>query len=106
DREPAAVRQLAHRARQHVQAHRPRYETDPATREDVVRRFRDACAGGDLAAMMALLAPDVTIVADGGGKVTATRRPVAGADRVARFLLGILGKAEAADLVVDLVPIN
>src|SRR5882757_1412291 len=50
DRDPAAVRQLAHRAREHVQARRPRYTTDAATQADLVARFRDACAGGDLAA--------------------------------------------------------
>jgi RNA polymerase sigma-70 factor (TIGR02957 family) len=106
EREPAAVRQLARRARQHVREQRPRYEADAATRADVVTRFRDACAGGDLAAMMALLAPDVTIWSDGGGKVTAARRPIEGADKAARWLIGVLAKPEAQGLDITIVPLN
>jgi RNA polymerase sigma-70 factor (ECF subfamily) len=106
DREPSAVRQLAHRARQHVQARRPRYETDAATRADIVARFREACAGGDLAAMLALLAPDVTAWSDGGGKVTAARRPVHGADNVARWLLGVLAKPDTQGMEIDVASIN
>jgi RNA polymerase sigma-70 factor (TIGR02957 family) len=106
DRDAAAVRQLAHRARQHVQARRPRYETDAATRAEVVARFRDACLGGDLAAMMALLAPDVTAWSDGGGKVTAARRPIAGADKVARWILGVLDKPGTQGMETAIAQIN
>jgi RNA polymerase sigma-70 factor (TIGR02957 family) len=106
EREPAAVRQLARRAREHVREQRPRYETDAATRADVVTRFRDACAGGDLAAMMALLAPDVTIWSDGGGKVTAARRPIEGADKAARWLLGVLAKPGTQGMDIKIVPVN
>jgi RNA polymerase sigma-70 factor (ECF subfamily) len=106
DRDPAAVRQLAHRAREHVQARRPRYTTDAATQADVVARFRDACAGGDLAAMMEILAPDVTVWSDGGGKVTAARRPLHGADNVARWLLGVLAKPGTQGLEMTIATIN
>jgi RNA polymerase sigma-70 factor (TIGR02957 family) len=106
DRDPAAVRQLAHRAREHVQARRPRYTTDAATQADVVARFRDACAGGDLAAMMEILAPEVTVWSDGGGKVTAARRPIHGADNVARWLLGVLAKPGTQGLEMSIATIN
>jgi len=106
DRDPAAVRQLAHRAREHVQAHRPRYATDDATRADVVARFLAACNGADLNELMAVLAPDVTAWSDGGGKVAAARRPVVGADNVARWFMGILRKTETQGMSVEPVRIN
>jgi RNA polymerase sigma-70 factor (TIGR02957 family) len=106
DREPAAVRQLAHRAREHVRSRRPRFPTDDVTKAEVVARFRDACAGGDLAAVMELLAPDVTVWSDGGGKVSAARRPITGADKVARWLLGVLAKPDTAGMDVELASIN
>jgi RNA polymerase sigma-70 factor (ECF subfamily) len=106
DRDPAAVRQLAHRAREHVQARRPRYATDATTQADVVARFREACAGGDLAAMMEILAPEVTVWSDGGGKVTAARRPIHGADNVARWLLGVLAKPNTQGLEMSIAMIN
>ncbi|HEU0241896.1 MAG TPA: RNA polymerase sigma-70 factor [Micromonosporaceae bacterium] len=106
DRDPAAVRQLAHRAREHVQARRPRYPTDPATQADVVARFRDAAAGGDMAAMMELLAPDVTMWSDGGGKVTAARRPVVGADNVVRWLFGVMAKPQSQNVTMTVATIN
>jgi RNA polymerase sigma-70 factor, ECF subfamily len=106
DRDAAAVRQLAHRARQHVQARRPRYPVDPATRDDLVARFREACLGGDMNALMELLAPDVTAWSDGGGVVTAARRPVSGADNVTRWLLGVLAKPGAQNMEVEIASIN
>jgi RNA polymerase sigma-70 factor, ECF subfamily len=92
-RTEAACRQLAHRARSHVAARRPRFDPDPATRRSVTERFVAACTTGDLDSLVALLAEDVTLWSDGGGVVTAARRPVVGADAVARFLVGIAGKA-------------
>ncbi|MEU1229175.1 RNA polymerase sigma-70 factor [Streptomyces sp. NPDC005828] len=94
DRSEAAVRQTAHRAREHVQARRPRFDTDQGQRQAVTERFLAACTGGDLNAMMELLAPDVTAWSDGGGKVTAARRPLRGTDAVARWMLGVLAKPE------------
>jgi RNA polymerase sigma factor (sigma-70 family) len=72
DRTPVAVRQLAHRAREHVQARRPRFQTDPQVRREITKQFLAALLGGDLEAFMRLLAPEVTIWTDGGGKARAT----------------------------------
>jgi len=87
DRSPSAVRQLAHRAREHVRARRPRYQPDPRVRRQVTERFVAAVFGGDLADLMEILAPDVTLWADGGGKARAAGlRPIHGRDKVARLL--------------------
>jgi RNA polymerase sigma factor (sigma-70 family) len=89
DRTPAAVRQLAHRAREHVQARRPRFAADPELRLEVTQRFVDAIVGGDLNALMEVLAPDVTLWADGGGKARAAGlHPVQGRDKIARLIVG------------------
>ncbi|MFG2821791.1 sigma-70 family RNA polymerase sigma factor [Kitasatospora sp. NPDC048365] len=86
-RSPASIRQLAHRAREHVHARRPRYRADARLRRQVTERFTAAIAGGDLDALLRLLAPDVTLWADGGGKATAAGpRPLHGRDRVLRAL--------------------
>ncbi|MFE7954094.1 MULTISPECIES: RNA polymerase sigma-70 factor [unclassified Streptomyces] len=106
ERPEPAVRQIAHRAREHVRARRPRYDTDAGRREEVTSRFIEACAGGDLAAVMELLAPDVTCWSDGGGKVTAARRPVHGADHVARWILGVLAKPQTRGVVAERALIN
>ena len=90
---PAAVRQIAHRARSHVQARKPRFQQDAATRERVTQRFLAATATGDLQALMDVLAPDVVLLSDGGGKVKAALNPVYTADKVARLLLGLVSKA-------------
>ncbi|WP_420879237.1 RNA polymerase sigma-70 factor [Rhodococcus sp. (in: high G+C Gram-positive bacteria)] len=83
---PAAVRQIAHRAREHVGARRPRMQVDRAEQEAVVAKFLAAVSTGDVQALVDVLAPDVVVVADGGGIATAARRPVVGARRVAAFL--------------------
>jgi RNA polymerase sigma factor (sigma-70 family) len=89
DRSPAAVRQLAHRAREHVQARRPRFTADPEVRLEVTQRFIDAVVGGDLNALMEVLAPDVTLWADGGGKARAAGlRPLLGRDKIAPLIIG------------------
>ena len=99
----AAVRQIAHRSREHVQARRRRFEpADPQQSMEVTARFFAAATTGDMAGLMALLAPDVVWTADSAGKVSAARRPVAGADNVARLVLGLIrlggpgGRAEIA----------
>jgi RNA polymerase sigma-70 factor (TIGR02957 family) len=91
-RSEAAVRQLAHRAREHVQARRPRFGVDRARRQQVTERFLAAAAGGDFGGLMQVLAPDVLLITDGGGKARAALRPITGADRVARFLASIGGR--------------
>jgi RNA polymerase sigma-70 factor (ECF subfamily) len=90
DRSEAAVRQVGSRARNHVQARRPRYDAPADTRRRVTEEFLAACMGGDLNQVMALLAPEVTAWTDGGGKIRAALRPLSGADKVARWILGVL----------------
>jgi RNA polymerase sigma-70 factor (ECF subfamily) len=85
---PAAVRQIAHRARDHVAARHPRISVSPTEQQEAVDRFLAAVRLGDLQGLLEVLAPDVVIVADGGGLVAAARRPVVGAARVAAFLMG------------------
>jgi RNA polymerase sigma-70 factor (ECF subfamily) len=89
-RSEAAVRQLDARARKHVHERRPRFQSDPATRRQVTERFLAACTTGDVNTLMAILAPDVTLVADGGGKARAPRVPLHGVPAVMRFLAAIL----------------
>lgn len=94
DKTPAAVRQIASRAKRHVTARRPRVSVDGAEHSAVVDRLVTALNTGDLQGLMDVLAPDVVAVADSGGKVPgAARRPVVGADRLARFLMGGMAKA-------------
>lgn len=106
ERPEATVRQIAHRAREHVRARRPRFDTDAGRREEVTTRFIEACAGGDLNAVLEVLAPDVTCWSDGGGKVTAARRPLYGADHVARWILGVLAKPQTQGVVPEPALIN
>ncbi|MEV4847230.1 RNA polymerase sigma-70 factor [Micromonospora matsumotoense] len=88
-RSPATVRQIAHRAREHVAARRPRVRVSRAEQETVVARFLAAVRGGDLRGLLEVLAPDVVVVSDGGGVVAAARRPIGGAHRVAALLGGL-----------------
>jgi RNA polymerase sigma-70 factor (TIGR02957 family) len=96
DKSVAAVRQIAHRAREHVAARRPRMQVDRVQQQKVVERFMAAVSTGDVRGLMEVLAPDVVVVTDGGGLVAAARRPIVGAEKVAAFL------AQAA-VVTDLV---
>jgi len=81
----AAVRQTAHRARRHVDARRPRMEVSRTEQQRVVERFIAALESGDVDGLMAVLAPDVVVIGDGGGLAQAVRRPVEGAERVAKL---------------------
>ncbi|MFE2481782.1 RNA polymerase sigma-70 factor [Streptomyces mirabilis] len=89
DRGEPAVRQLAGRARKHVEERRPRYEVDPAERRDLTERFLAAAAGGDLEGLMSLLAPGVRLIGDSGGLSKAPLRVIETADKVGRFLYAI-----------------
>lgn len=106
DRSEANVRQIAHRARDHVRSRRPRFDTDRVARARVTDRFMAACADGDLNALMDLLAPEVTCWSDGGGVVTAARRPMHGPDHVARWILGVLAKPASAGVELTAADIN
>jgi RNA polymerase sigma-70 factor, ECF subfamily len=88
-RSPAAVRQLATRARKHIEAGIPRVPVHPTAHAAAVQRFLDAALGGDLDTLVSALDPDVLVVSDGGGEVQAARRPIKGSAAVARFLYGI-----------------
>jgi RNA polymerase sigma-70 factor (ECF subfamily) len=91
-RSPAAVRQLAVRARAHVEAGAPRLDVDVSDHRRTVEAFLRATAGGDLRGLLAVLDPDVVATCDGGGVTSAARRPVRGAERVARFVVGLARK--------------
>jgi RNA polymerase sigma-70 factor (ECF subfamily) len=104
-RAPGAVRQLASRARRRVRGQSPWPAADAAEHRRVVEAFAAATTSGDLAALIRVLDPDVVLVSDGGGQVTSARKPVLGADRVARFLLGVLAKEQPGDLI-DRVVVN
>ncbi|WP_235834691.1 RNA polymerase sigma-70 factor [Actinomadura logoneensis] len=85
---PAAVRQIAYRARRHVDARRPRRVVGAGEARAVLESFRRALETGDLAGLMDVLAPDIVLVGDGGGVKRAALRPVVGADRVGRYMVG------------------
>jgi RNA polymerase sigma-70 factor (ECF subfamily) len=100
-RSPVAVRQLASRARRHVRSHGGVPAADSAERRRVVAAFSVAVTSGDLTGLIHVLDPDVVLVSDGGGVVTAARRPVEGADRVGRFLLGVMSKGRSGDRIAQ-----
>jgi RNA polymerase sigma-70 factor (ECF subfamily) len=105
DRGEPAVRQLAARARKHVEERRPRYDVDPAQRRDLTERFLAAAGEGDLEGLMALLAPDVQLVGDSGGKAKAPVRILHTADKVGRFLVGTAARG-VPDMSVRLLEFN
>ncbi|MGW3664915.1 RNA polymerase sigma-70 factor [Streptomyces sp. NPDC005141] len=96
DRGEPAVRQLAGRARKHVEERRPRYEVDPAERRDLTERFLAAAGEGDLAGLMSLLAPDARLIGDSGGLAQAPLRVLDSADKVGRFVIGVTRKGVPA----------
>jgi RNA polymerase sigma-70 factor, ECF subfamily len=93
---PAAVRQIAHRARAHVAARRPRGIVPPAETRAALGAFQRAVETGDLQSLLDILAPDVVALSDGGGVKQAMPRPIVGADKVARVLAAGLGRIAAA----------
>ncbi len=99
---PAAVRQIARRARGHVAARRPRMPVSPTEQQQVVDRFLAAIRHGDLQGLLDVLAPDVVAVADGGGLAPAVRHPVEGAQRVAPLFIGL----RSADFEIEAVWLN
>jgi RNA polymerase sigma-70 factor (TIGR02957 family) len=100
------ARQLVVRARRHVAGRRPRFEASRARREQLAQRFFEAVDSGDLGALEELLAHDVVLHGDGGGKVRAITRPVHGRERVARALLSWLRIAEGFGLSIRPVEVN
>jgi ketosteroid isomerase-like protein len=110
ERSEAAVRQAAHRAREHVRARRPRFAADRSRQREVTERFFAAATGGDVNALMSLLSPDVALWTDGGGRVRQALRPVVGAAMVAGWFAAIgtvtYQGVEPADRTAELVEIN
>jgi RNA polymerase sigma-70 factor (TIGR02957 family) len=110
ERSESAVRQAGHRAREHVQARRPRFEADRVKKREATERFFAATAGGDINALMELLAPEVTLWTDGGGKVRQAMRPIIGAVNVARWIAGNVKRpyegVEIGEMTAELVDIN
>uniref|UniRef100_UPI003F499C69 RNA polymerase sigma factor SigJ n=1 Tax=Nonomuraea bangladeshensis TaxID=404385 RepID=UPI003F499C69 len=103
----ATVRQVAHRAREHVRARRRRFEpVDAAATARIIEQFMTAAATGDLAGLLALLAPDVAWTADSGGKTTAARRPVVGAEKVAAVLVNLFRLGRPGNLRIERVNCN
>ncbi|MGV9345112.1 RNA polymerase sigma-70 factor [Streptomyces spiralis] len=110
ERSEAAVRQAAHRAREHVRARRPRFAADRSRQREVTERFFVAATGGDINTLMELLSPDVTLWTDGGGKVRQALKPVVGAQTVASWFAAIgtvtYQGVQPADIRAELVEIN
>jgi RNA polymerase sigma-70 factor (ECF subfamily) len=92
DRGEPAVRQLAGRARKHVEERRPRYEVDPAERRDLTERFLAAAGEGDLEGLVSLLAPEARLIGDSGGRAQAPLRILDTAEKVGRFVVGVTKK--------------
>jgi RNA polymerase sigma-70 factor (ECF subfamily) len=105
-RSEAAVRQLTHRAREHVQARRPRQTVDKARHSELTLQFLEATMTGDLDQVMSLLAPDVVLVSDGGGKRRAALRPIHGPEKIARWLIAVVTRPDVVGMVVRLLEVN
>ncbi len=106
EKSPAAVRQIAHRARSHVEARRPRSSVTTAERKAVLEMFRTATLTGDVQGLMDVLAPDVVLLTDGGGFKQAALRPIHGRDKVVRFLAGGAAKGGADIEKAEIVMLN
>jgi RNA polymerase sigma-70 factor (ECF subfamily) len=102
----ANTRQILTRARSRLRDARPRFTASRRESEEIVRQFRHACATGNLEELMAVLHADATLVSDGGGKAIAATRPVLGADRIAKFMLGYAGKLHWSESHFELVTVN
>ena len=106
-RSESAVRQLAHRAREHVHARQPRHSVDKARHTEVTTQFLTAAWSGDFDQMVSLLAPNVVLISDGGGKKKAALRPMQGADKIVRWLVATLAPdREAYNFEVRMVELN
>jgi RNA polymerase sigma-70 factor, ECF subfamily len=105
-RSAAAVRQLDHRARQHVTERRPRYGANAATARATTEAFLQAASNGDVNGLLTVLAPDVVLHSDAGGEAKAPRRVIEGPDKVARFLAAIGTQPPADVTAVSITAIN
>ncbi len=101
----ANCRQLVKRAHEHLRAQRLRVKPSHETEQKVLNNFVSAMLNGDVAGLLTLVSPDITFISDGGGKAVSARRPIHGADKVARFLFGILNQVPA-DFTFEVGPAN
>lgn len=111
ERTEPAVRQAGHRAREHVRARRPRFTGATTARQEATERFLAASVGGDINALMELLAPEVTLWTDGGGKVRQALHPVEGSAKVAAWMAGVSRRrayegVDIDDMTIAFVQIN
>jgi RNA polymerase sigma-70 factor (ECF subfamily) len=102
----ANTRQILTRARRRLREPRPRFTMSRQDSEDIVKQFRHACVTGDVEELLAVLHADATLIADGGGKALAAPHPVIGADRIAEFVIDIVGKMRWSESDPRLVTIN
>ena len=105
-RNEAACRQMVHRARERVRGDRKRFDVSEEARQDVLRRFLEAVEARDAQKLLALFAPDATWTADGGGKTAAAPRPIEGAQRLARLVIGLREKFWAPNRAIDIAMVN
>jgi len=102
----ANTRQILTRARRRLREPRPRFRMSRQESEDIVQQFRHACVTGDVEELLAVLHADATLIADGGGKALAAPHPVIGADRIAEFVIDIVGKMRWSESDPRLVTIS
>jgi len=104
DKTEPACRQLVHRAKERVRAGKPRFVPSREEQEKVMAGFKRAVASGDVAGLAALFSPDATLYSDGGGKAPATLNPIYGAEKIARFFIGVRDKLpEGAEILPRIV---
>lgn len=106
DRTEAAVRQLVHRARAHVRERTPRHTVDPDTHRAVTTQFLESVQSGAIEAVVRLMAPDVELISDGGGKRRAALQPIHGADKILRFLAGVMARPDTPTGDVRITDVN
>jgi RNA polymerase sigma-70 factor (ECF subfamily) len=106
DRSESACRQVVHRARERVRGDRKRFDATDSEKTALLERFTAALEARDEAALLALFAPDATWTADSGGKTPAAPRPIVGADRIARLVIGLREKFWSADRTLEIATVN
>lgn len=106
ERSEAACRQMIKRARERLATRRPRFDSSPEQRAMLTAEFARTCVTGDMNGLLALLTDEAVMLSDGGGKVRAARRPIHGAERVARAMLGILDKLMPPGVVSHFATVN
>ena len=106
DKNEAACRQIVHRARTRVRNARQRFEVTEAAKANLLRKFTDAVKARDEQTLLSLFAPDATWTADGGGRAAAAPRPIVGADRIARLVIGLQQRLQSEIASMEMVDVN